>query len=618
MPGIFGFITKNELSRDKLIKMHESMSATLLHEDWYRQDSLINGNIAFGCITIKAPHKIYHLDHNGRSFLCFIDGYIYRIGNKPASGYADTKKLLIDVISIYSSGDPTRLVEIQGNYSIAIYCYEEKKLTLFNDIIGARRIYYTDSTTFFSFSPEIKAICKLDGFKGDLNWKAIADFFNYGYILGDDTFFSTIRSLPSASLVIYSEADQSISVEKYWQPKYEDEITDIEEAVSTTLLHLQNSLDEKTSEKDSIINPISGGLDSRIIFGLLNNVGKSLNILPITYGQKFSHEYKNATQVCKALSRPNHRLIEIIPEKLLDLYQKAVWLSEGMIAFRNCHLLLIYPELKNNSAIFFNGIYGGPTNYSAEYFAERHLSNFKHVEEQITDIASVISLSVSVYKDIVSNDLYESIQDNLHTSIANELDRVSSTSNHFCNRRDAFFIENRMRRLICQSALYRFYWEEKLPLCSYPLYFNYLSISPHLKLKRFLLKEMIKNRFPELARIRDSNTGCNLFATPGKLYRVKRNISNKAKYYLTRLTSGLITPYNRANYAHYNLWFKKHRPTFELFHNSIYKSKVLENGYINKQGMDTLFQAVKSGQAGFNHIERLTTFAIWHNLFVEN
>ena len=619
MPGIFGIFTKKNDSNPfiNLELMLGSMIGTLMHLPWYSVQKRVFSKAAFASISVSSDAKMFDLNYNGKKYLILIDGQIYDIENSSYSSRQSlTGEQLAKIIEIATSAQYHNLAKIKGNYSIAVYCVDDHQLILFNDIIGPRRLYYADLNNFFAFSPEIKGICNLPKFKKIINWKAVADLLNFGYVIGEDTLLETIISFPSAFVLTYSSTHKRPVLNKYWNPIYtevEDRLDIVTERCFTLLT---NSIKEKIAVGEIVLSPISGGLDSRIILGVLNRHSQGVDIHPITYGQKFSYEYKNAQKVCHTLALSNHQLVDIEPNALLNKYLPSVWLSEGMLPMTNCHLLLLPEALGCQHDRVLNGIYGGPTNYSGEYYASRHLEINPSFEDQIKDIQAVISINDKYYQNILTKKYFDSLEGLSNSRLSEEFPKFIKVSDKFCNQRDAFFIENRMRRAICQSSLYRFFWEESLPLSNYDLYAYYLSIQAGLKLNRRLIKSMLIKYFHQLALIKDANTGLDLLTQATTFHTQKKEISNKLKHYVTRLSAGFINFYDKSTYAHYGNWFMRHSQSYQLWEKYLLKDAFLELNLCNRSHLEKLLKNTQRQGYGFHHITRLTTFAMWYDLFI--
>ncbi len=615
MPGIFGVIKKRG-SAINIQKEFYRMNELLSHMPFYTLKSDITEKIALGSIQINSNFEIEKIVHSNREYIIFVDGHIYSLNGLKVSEIGGSKAILKEILYLFLSGKNDTIFQIEGNYTIGIWDALANKITLISDIIGAKKLYYANLPEMFVFAPEVKAISFLSNFKKELNWKGISDFFNYGYILGDDTFFQKISCLSSGSTLCFDQINEKIIVKKYWSPTYRSELRDIDTITEECISKLENSMDEKITSGETILCPISGGLDSRIIISMLKNNKKDINILPITHGQGFSYEYKNAVKVCDSLKINSPSLVELNAKSVLKKYKKSVWLSEGMIPFLNAHLLLYYPNDRITNCSFFNGIYGGPTNYDSTYYASHHINSKININEKIEDIRKSLAIDSSYYKDCLNKTVFQSIIENQSLSISKELKKKIGVSDLFCDQRDSFFIENRMRRNICQMSVTNFFWEEKLPLSNYSLYDHYLSIPPDMKMNRELIKRILIKKFPLQAKIKDANTGLNLYQEGDWLYYLKNKIEFNFRYYITRLSLGKIIVYDKRTYNHYPIWLSKDRNTRAFYEKYLFSESLCENNFYKFDQMKNAINFFYKSGLGFHNIIRMVSFSIWYELFV--
>ncbi len=452
MPGIVGFIQKsNQTGTERLLG---NACRMLRHREHYTIAKKNWGYASLAHITAQGDAEVYEVECNDRQFLVAIDGSVHRIGGRKVdSTAAGCSAVARRMVAGFINKREVFVRTLEGNYAVVIYDVDEQTVYLFNDIFGARRLYYADTPHFFAFAPEMKAICFQSGFNKELNSKALADFFNYGYVLGTDTFFTAIQSLPSATLLEFNARSGRCTTTRYWRARYEPGDGTLDSVSEQTLELLKDSLSDKVECGHRVISPISGGLDSRLILAVLCGMRRNLSVKAMTYGQKFSYEYKNARVVCRKLGITDHTLVCITPEKLSPVYEEAVWLSEGMIPMHNAHLLLFPAELGLQYDSLLNGIYGGPTNFAALYYSQRHLGWQGGLDEKVHDIRRIIAVDPTVYANVLSEEMQREVELQAAESIRIEFEKHRLAADSFPGQRDSFFIENRMRRCINQSSL---------------------------------------------------------------------------------------------------------------------------------------------------------------------
>ena len=617
MPGLFGIIDTGK-GKVPINASADAMRALLMHKEYYQQDVKVFDDGAMGVINVRQPAGIHQIQYRGSSYFICIDGNVYTIGGMATDSYRPSSDAIIEyILKPVLDAQYLKLTEIEGNYVIGVYDEKRRSLTIFNDIIAPRKLYYALLPEGMIFSCETKAISGLPFFQRELDDAGIADFFNYGYVLGERTLFQKIMCMPSATVIKYEAGTGELKKTKYWHPRYSEGKEDPEKAADECNDLLLRSIDEKSIDGQKIICPISGGLDSRIILSNLSRTRKQIDLVPVTHGQTFSYEYRYGMAVCRRFGISDPILIDIRADALLDKYEKAVWLSEGMIGMSNAHLLLHYDRLGDQYDSFFNGIYGGPTNYDALYFGERHLYQDYRFDQKAEDIRRIISVNNALYDGILDPQLSSSLKNNAIQSIESELEKCLEVSDRFCNQRDAFFIENRMRKFICQSSLTRYFWEEHLPLSNYKLYAFYLNTKPELKLGRKLLKTMIKRRFPEVADIPDANTGLPMDGHRSWIRQRLYDAEQKARYYLPKISKGRVNLHDRSTYSHYPLWLRTSKPTAGFFRKYINESALSRSGLIERNKGNALLDRVLSGGDGFEQLLRIVTFSIWYEQFIE-
>ena len=104
----------------------------------------------------------------------------------------------------------------------------------------------------------------------EINYSALATFSALGFMLDDDTFFKEIKTSKPATQYKIDEKNIIVDEEKYWQWHYnprDSNFSDIlEEFTDLFEILVKNQINN-----NSILLPISGGIDSRTLFVSLRN-----------------------------------------------------------------------------------------------------------------------------------------------------------------------------------------------------------------------------------------------------------------------------------------------------------------------------------------------------------
>jgi hypothetical protein len=92
-----------------------------------------------------------------------------------------------------------------GNYSLALYDSKKKRLKVEVDSFGIRPIYYCVTEDFFAFCSEFEPLLSLSFVEKSLNKQALADFLTLGLTMEGDTFFKSVKRLPSNNKLMVSK-----------------------------------------------------------------------------------------------------------------------------------------------------------------------------------------------------------------------------------------------------------------------------------------------------------------------------------------------------------------------------------------------------------------------------
>jgi asparagine synthase (glutamine-hydrolysing) len=99
-------------------------------------------------------------------------------------------------MNLYEKEGINALYSLNGAFTLAILNLEKEQLTIINDRYGLRPLYYCIVGNKLLFASEVKALLQDEMSPLALDPAAIADFFTFGFVLGDKTFFKEIKMLP--------------------------------------------------------------------------------------------------------------------------------------------------------------------------------------------------------------------------------------------------------------------------------------------------------------------------------------------------------------------------------------------------------------------------------------
>jgi len=135
-----------------------------------------------------------------------------------------------------------------------------------------------------------------------------AEFLIAGYVTGPDTLFEKIQQIQAGEYLIYKKSDSDYFVHPYFQylhGKYSDEpeehlIKRLDDVMAGAFNRL---IDTTIKQGKTIVVPLSGGLDSRLVVAMLKRLGVS-DVICFSYGVKGNRESEMSRLVAEALGYP--------------------------------------------------------------------------------------------------------------------------------------------------------------------------------------------------------------------------------------------------------------------------------------------------------------------------
>jgi len=237
-------------------------------------------NISF---VIYENIKKYNFYEDSNYFV-LLDGYIINNKDKTASKY-----ILIQYLS-------NKLEKVNGIYNCIIYNKNNKNIYIINDKYGQKPLYYFYEKKNLIISSNIDLI--IFGTENEIDWHSWIDFFSFGYVIGDKTYFKKIKRIRPASIININFNNNIFNILEYWDYN-KIKIIDFNEKyfIKIFLLNAKNIFLETVKRtKDFCVN-LSGGYDSRLILMLIK---KFTNTKPVTFtSEKYPYDQEDKLKAKK-------------------------------------------------------------------------------------------------------------------------------------------------------------------------------------------------------------------------------------------------------------------------------------------------------------------------------
>ena len=250
-------------------------------------------------------------------------------------GNSDTEVILA---TLDEYGIEKGFQRLNGMFAIAIVDRELDQLILCRDRMGEKPMYYGWHNDHFVFASELKALCTLPFWSGEINRDALTLLLRHNFIPAPHSIYKGIYKLPPASLIsINLSANKQDALPKpsiWWSMAdcfdSEEEVPDSSSAITDRLDDLLREVIGEQMVADVPLGAfLSGGIDSSLVVAIMQQVStKPVKTFTIGFNEHQYNEAEHAKAVAKHLGteHTDHYVtpadaLEVIP-KLPSMYDE--------------------------------------------------------------------------------------------------------------------------------------------------------------------------------------------------------------------------------------------------------------------------------------------------------
>ncbi|MCD8423125.1 asparagine synthase-related protein [Tenacibaculum finnmarkense] len=367
--------------------------------------------------------------------------------------------------------------KIYGQFLIVIK--ENDKIIIITDCVRSFNLLYQETALGFVISDSIDKL-KIKS----INKEGLSEFKYTGFITNNDTIYRDIKSLESCKKYVFTKNE--VTSEYYFNFKYNqnlenenilNKITSIYDLVFKDFI---TSIGNKT-----IVVPLSGGYDSRIIIQYLHKFKVPNKIICYTYGIKGNEESSISKEVANYYGYEWH-FIE---------YNKEKWSKSNVLKYTEQtfdgvslpHIqdFLALSELKKTKLIPDDAVF--VPGHSGDFIAGSHLNNrVLNCKTKEVFIFEILWKNYFLNFSIKFQKLYNLVSKRLGNNIK---------SSNFVNSFEEWNFKERQAKFIVNSArVYEhFGYEWKMPLWDIRLIDFWLTIKNEERLNRKLYFDFISS-----------------------------------------------------------------------------------------------------------------------------
>ena len=206
------------------------------------------------------------------------------------------------IIHGYKEWGTDVLNHLNGMFGLAIWDVDRKRLLVARDAMGIKLIYYRIRDGQLTFGSEIRPIVASDETKPDIDPVALNLFLRFRYTPSPLTIYKGIRKLAPGSMLLIENGE--CREQRWYDYKRVPFLSHkSEKEAGEELLELYRAAVRRHLLSDVPVGILlSGGLDSGLLLGLMNECGGPWPAYTIGYGETFEDdELADAAETAKAL-----------------------------------------------------------------------------------------------------------------------------------------------------------------------------------------------------------------------------------------------------------------------------------------------------------------------------
>jgi asparagine synthase (glutamine-hydrolysing) len=238
------------------------------------------------------------------------------------------------IIHLYEEYGPDCVQHLRGMFAFAIWDARRQRLFIARDRLGIKPLYYQLTSQRIIFGSEIKVVLAYPGTSAGFDRMVLPEFLAFGYLSGEQTFYSGIRKLMPGH---WMEVDPSgqINIQQYWDlPVTEGDRSRPESYyIQTYREMLEQAVSSHLMSDVPLGVFLSGGVDSSAVAALMTRIrGTPVETFSVGYTEDAYSELPYARIVADHLKSIHHEVL-LSQQDFFDSLPHLIWHEDEPIVW---------------------------------------------------------------------------------------------------------------------------------------------------------------------------------------------------------------------------------------------------------------------------------------------
>ena len=193
-------------------------------------------------------------------------------GINPAARFDERESQAEVLLQGYEAAGQKFFRRVEGKFVFALWDHSRRQLLIVSDRFGMKPLYFARLPGTFLAASEIKSLLAHADVSRAANPRGLSQFFTFGHLLGNDTLFGAVETLPAAACLTYDPLEDRLTIDRYCQlgdspPAPFASKADFLDRVDAAFAR---SVERQVDQTRGLGISLSGGLDSRTILALVD------------------------------------------------------------------------------------------------------------------------------------------------------------------------------------------------------------------------------------------------------------------------------------------------------------------------------------------------------------
>jgi asparagine synthase (glutamine-hydrolysing) len=433
---------------------------------------------------------------------------------------------------------------LEGEFAVAILDSSRRSMLVATDTTGTYPVYWHAHGQDFAFSSDLSALLRAVPERTRLDMRSVADFLTIGAVLENRTLVDGVWLLDPGTVLEFRLDDAEGRLSRYVDVAsfFANKARDREQYLEAVVAALQRAVDRASTDTRRVGLSLSGGIDSRAILSALN--GRATGLSTYTLGVAGSADQIIAKQLA-SIGKTNHRFFEMDGSYLRDFLPNmsamvsatdGLYLSHGlteMLALRFLGETGIGVLLRGHGGELAKAHLAWPLHTDARAYSSASLDEFL---PYLAGRANYLTKGLPLNR-ILMPWAASVAGDGALASFRRVLAGTGLTPAEACSY---LYLRELHRRFTVPSLeLFRTKVEVRMPFLDTGFLRTLLAAPAEWRDTTDIHLRITKRGMPELLKVRNSNTGAPMDASP------------RTEYVLDKLNSAL-KKFNVHGYRHYH------------------------------------------------------------------